>query len=1389
MIRNLWRLTIIVLSLSFAFATIDNAWQKLEQGEVQASLIAFKNSAENNDADAAFIYGMLLLEPSLKNYNPQKGRFWLERAADEGNAKAAYNLAYLYLFEWAELENAQAQLQFYLTKAQRAGIVEASLFKLAYSLDHSAVLGSMTAEESIVEIKNAYQLAQIPLTHYYMGLLYLYADQLQTDIPYDLNQAAEHLEAAFNGGVLKAAFALKELYQKQSEESVGNSKKQAFYEDFVDQHGYSLLYDGEREVGLISIFKERTAQSLITMIERLQLLAESDGEAAQLLGMLYLKEIIPVSIATFSAIPSQRLAEVTAVAKSYFLKAFELGELSAAINLYYISDDASTIIPYLEQAADADNIQALRILSEIADSEIKDDYLLKAASLGDLDAMIKVADFYERGYINGKSDRRAAINWYQKIITQYPDDPRAYYQMAITLNSQFPLQPQLDEIHTYFEQAVALAPQNFEYLARFAQFYNEGYRGYDSPDKSLALYEQIIHFDSNEVGVDNALLLKALLLKNGKSGADGNVNKDEQAANALFTQILQKYPNDSPVLYELADSYHYGKGVPVDEERAITLYTASEYFKANLPLGELLLKSADLETREKGFHYLVEATKFKGQRDAAITLMLPFKETSIAVNKWLISEAVEPDFRNQFDAKALALDACQPEEKGYCYARSLLLLLSKSDPKRGLSGLIALAEQNDERAIKALIEYYKEQYDFQNAAQWSSSLATLTQKDIDRFSAADLCFSIGEYDQSLAWYQQIEKPTEVMKYNQDRVLVEIENLEKLQIAAQKGEWEAAEQLYYIYDQNNNRTAAIALLTPFVENDISIDLTLDPNISVETRMENARLAEQKRRVMELLIRQLDASKDEDNIQRATQYYLQLARVGDESAYSRLYDRYTEGVDQTIKRSDLERWMVEYSILKENPNHYYLEVMKEFDAAFANQHSDDREIKMSSLQQLARSYDIGYGIRKDPAELVAVLKVLAEQGDSEAAHTLGEYYRTGKIEGRFYPDILTQDWAKSAYYYALDSRNTSDNEDEAMTDSTEKLIFYKEVVVPAEKGDLLASYQLAKTYLESDDFHDNYDLHRRGISLLESAANSNIADAQYTLAQYYGDRLKDRYHQRIWLEKAVMNHSAAAKLTLAKLLIAHMSANDLSYNLGAITPFSEQIAEREAAIISIVTMLEAAGESLPEANVVLIDFYLTIGQWHKAELHLATLPSAEQIDLYPKLGAAYERGGEDRDSDFKKAHNAYQKAYDNGDLLYGLKKAWLYFIGDQQLPQDKGQGLIELEAVFEQILLQGDLYLQDDVIYTSQKLIREGVESRKVGLKWLEKLLLSHNLYAAAVLSDIYKQERNYGESYFYARIGDAWRADKIAPYLQEGEQEVLDQRAEKLLEEIALGQRY
>lgn len=165
--RSALALSLLCFS-SAAMADVDKAWDAFDRADVATSFAEFKVSAENHEKDAAFIYGSLLLNRSFSEHHQKQGRAWLQKAADQGDARAAYNLAYDIFQEikdssWNDDHSHETsvlsmQLQQYMHIALDANLPEAYSFMIEQGYFHQKILGIQDFKEIARYIQKAHEM-------------------------------------------------------------------------------------------------------------------------------------------------------------------------------------------------------------------------------------------------------------------------------------------------------------------------------------------------------------------------------------------------------------------------------------------------------------------------------------------------------------------------------------------------------------------------------------------------------------------------------------------------------------------------------------------------------------------------------------------------------------------------------------------------------------------------------------------------------------------------------------------------------------------------------------------------------------------------------------------------------------------------------------------------------------------------------------------------------------------------------------------------------------------------------------------------------------------------------------------------------------------------------
>ena len=777
--RSALALSLLCFS-SAAMADVDKAWDAFDQANLSESFAEFKVSAENHEKDAAFIYGSLLLNRSFSEHHQKQGRAWLQKAADEGDARAAYNLAYDIFQEikdssWNDDHSHETsvlsmQLQQYMHIALDANLPEAYSFMIEQGYFHQKILGIQDFKEIARYIQKAHEIQPTSQTYFNLGVVALQGPQLSDDLPYEPYKAAEYFEKAYQKGANNAVYILRDLYDGDYEGFAKNKKKyndysKIYYENFAELNHNNVLFESQE----ISPLKVRLDQTEEQVLSNLKKQSEHNSDAARILG-------------AFSKDKDN--------AREYFQKAIDLGDENAVIALYYSSNDLYSYddqqLNDIKQLADSGNLDANILLSDILYGEEALPYLTVAADLGHADSMLKLGQYYGNEASYDPTAMKKALARYNQLIEQFPKNHQAYAEKAWLLYKDVNYRERTwPEILAGFEQAVALSPNDTDILMRFAYIYNDDH-SHNDHQKALALYEQVAQLSNDPLLVNTARLYQAQLLKYGK----GNVIKDEVAANALYAQSIEEFPEDPEASYELADSYHYGKGIEKDIDQAIQLYRITTLTDAQLPLGLLLAKSPDETLQSEGLSLITNIASYQKTDAEVEPLFFSFKDLSPALQDWLLKVAIEDPYRLSFDAVAVNKYGCDADIIALCVNHARWMMIHNKDIETAVQMLNEAASKGDSRAIQLLLEHNRLQGNESAREALLLQLVKAKPSDENYQAIAEWYLLRLDYDEAEKWYQKIQALSTQADYDLARIQDEREYLNDMIVQAQTKDPEA-----------------------------------------------------------------------------------------------------------------------------------------------------------------------------------------------------------------------------------------------------------------------------------------------------------------------------------------------------------------------------------------------------------------------------------------------------------------------------------------------------------------------------------------------------------------------------------------------------------------------
>lgn len=1304
----------IALSLlccsSIVWADVEKAWDAFDHADLTTSFAEFRTSAENGEQDAAFIYGSFLLNASFSEYDQIKGRQWLKQAADAGDAKSAYNLAYN-LFKslsnsyWdSDIVKDSATVeafQTYLQMALDANLPEAYEFMINNGANHQELFGIEDSKELVDLIATAHKIKPTAMTNYYMGVMALQGHTIFSEIPYEPHQAAQYLEEAYQRGAKSSVYLLRDLYHGDYEGFPANKAKYNEYAKIYYEHFSEInepVYTHIRDISPLMLRSQTVADDVV---EKLKAQAKTDASAARIMGAL---------------------SHDPKIAKQYLQKAIDLGDQSAAIAMYYLDEgwyaDKTAVIDQIIPLAESGDLDANIFLSQKLYGSDAIPYLSRAAEMGDFVSMVNLARYHGDNAAYNKASLKDALDWYNRLMVQFPKDGTAYREKAWLLYNDLGYRDQvMSNILTDLNHAIELNSEDTKALIYLANIYQWDAQQGDAK-QALKLYQAIIALNHDDIETDQARLQLAMMLKYG----EGSVAKDEKTANVLLKEIIEKYPEDYQATYELADSYHHGKGIDQDLDKAIELYRLTTNMNAHIPLGMLLVQSGDETLQAEGLDLIISVADSQKVEPDTVALLLSLKDQSPLVQEWLYKLVTVEPYRVNFDALAEIQQSCEAGNTLACVNHARWLLEKNVDPDQAFQRLNHAADSGDVNAVRALLEHAKTQHDYTAQKLLTEKLVALEPNDVNYQQMAEFYFFQLEYDLAAQFYQKMTYLNDRAEYDQSRIADERKYLEELMTRAEQKDDDAVRTLFYMYQNNKRPDLAIETIEKW--GDLNDEATLNEWINL-----------------------LDQSAEPRNIHKATQQLAKNVLIEQTSDFAALYQRYTEARDRDISREQMLDWIAQYAMINAEDAKVYLESMKGFDALLQKVRSDHPDVRKDALSELDYAYEMGVGTQRSTDQHFEILEQLAELKDESAAYQLAEAYRIGKD--------VPLNWNKAVHYYKMLPQ-------EGYYSALENIDFYQDVVAPAQKGDMNAVFKLGKYYLEDYAYSDQPKIRAEGYQLVLKAAAQGVADAQYFLSLSYSYAGLTNFQRNAWLQKAADNGHAEAQQMLAQYLEIE-------------TPLSE------AQVQEIIHLYSAAAKTLPEAQLNLLRFYYGQNMIAKGHEILAALPDEVRILQYVNIARWYEYSNGALPRSNQKAIEFYQKAYDSGHLKAGINMLSLY-LNDPFEPK-KEEGMALLVDILNQAMDSDDIYALDDVIMTVNSAMKgiDGFDQtpamEKFGLDWAEKILAKGNVYAGAVLSDYYQEKGDVAKAYFYLKLIDSWAVDELIEQMSAEEIEAQNQAVE------------
>ncbi|GGZ99340.1 hypothetical protein DC083_09110 [Ignatzschineria ureiclastica] len=1098
-------LSLIFTNASLTFADINKGLDAYLDNRLETSYQEFLQSANAGDSNAAYIVGMMLLTGELGTADPEAGQSWLITAMNQGSAPAAYNLALYYLN--GTFKGDYTDFKAALDRAKSLQYADAFLIELTHPDQlESRYQRMLTLPEVIARVKELYAIDPSDKHQLLLGFLTLgtFINEPE-EIAYslftteDITQSINDLVALYHQGYQIAAMPLTEFYSADISKQIGLDPsliadiESPSPEDLFFQ---MLEYQSELLSSPAPIFQSLGPEKITHILTTLRKAADQSGEASYRLAQIFQNGV-------FTGKKDDDKAN------EWFEKAIQLGDFRGMQSLIdhnrYNPEGLQRVIPYLLTAAEQNDPVSLGLLAkfyardlyyaeEIPEDFAKaQDYLIKAATLGDFPSLTKLINLYagiEYGYdYNIKEDLPKALEWAKRSITLNPSNPEAYFKI-IRLWQDNDLLTQNYNLYEYYIQTLLQIAPLLPQTARAAAYFYELEGEKQNFTEALQYYDQALQ-DPEDEDYDDTLFLKARLLKkiaiasnklsdnrlsdtalsdtapSGQPQADLENDANAIAALQILLQLSARYEDVPKIAFELAEIYHYGIGTAINLDKAIEFYRNAGS-RAEKPLGLLLLSQDSLESQNEGSLYLTHSLMLKEDADIHTALFAHPDLTNVQM--WLYDIYQRQSLPESIEAFTLieAGDQAKIPQQQLNYAK----ILKSIEPEKANEMLDKLVADNYEPAIREKLSQYSffEDNTRQERIKLEKQLIAVAtdnreayQRDLiddyhkmQDFQAAKAILQASEIDED-AW---------VRTQNEEGLAL----LAALEKGVQANDSEAIISLAEIYEAQQEETKATALLESAIQ-----------------KGDTAAIIYQADRL-------LKSGRPED-LQKAKSLYLSAGEEQAPEVDEKLYQLYTQYPQSPLTEIEITQW------LKANVTHYpnaqhFLDEITQFQQNLAIVNDPDRfnlldqKAQIHHLKSLATAYDKGKGTPINPSSMQTYYEQAAMLGDGASAAELGYLF-------------ADTDLALAAHWFQISRHNNYYAGD--------RVLKQWEALQAAEQGDIEAQHHYFKEYtLQNRSYLE-------GNNELKALIRAGSIDANVTLAErlLYYPAFQDYYAQAISL----------------------------------------------------------------------------------------------------------------------------------------------------------------------------------------------------------------------------------------------------------------------------------
>lgn len=1157
------------LALSnYAMADRQKALDSFVTGDRTAAYTLFLAESEQ-DHIAAFIVAMMKFEGIGTDQDIEGAEKLLVKAAAQNNPLALYNLGYLRSQRILPSGEHDPLGMTSLTQAAMLGQPEASIILMRIFSESKSYFAELYEPELIKNIVQNLEKSFAEgenIAGFALGVYWIMADDFGVDKT-SYRKAAKYLEDSYQKGLLLSALALASIYKEGGYGLAENYTKARQYERVIEKNFEivfqadqffpqlltieDVLSSDDRAKLVLTLEKEANLGSVPAMIQMYQRYQKGKGvDKNEQKAQAYLDQLM-----------------ISDSAEGYFFVGSTLQDLKQSQEAQY----------YMRLAARKDFLPAIRWLADASHYEWEDKkgkeqvqkYERQGAELGD-DRMISLVlqrlmeEFRYAGWGDGRPEGVIAKDmqvWVQKLSEQPNITLNAALLLAgIYANGQYGFQDYVKS-YEYYLKANQLDPLGERSLLALADMYRQGLGTEIDLHKAAQLYVQLVNQSNHWQALSELVYLNQIT----KGFED---YPDIQQAFKIDTELTKE--NGMLVIQDyLLDQLEEPVTKNIDRASERFAYLLGDRYQAkyekakadNASEQELnALKNKALAFYENAWEHSEQGTLAYAQ--ASLTLS-DNKATTIALLKRLKSLSSRSDWYDLSDVRQDTL--LNSEERAEALALIVSLIQDSPDLQAWMGEFVAIEDPEAQKILQKLSDdgqmfatYYLGLYAL--AADKKDLGAEYLQKAangkylpaINKLAAQAI--DQGNIAKGIEWYEKAaELKSDEALYQLAELYRERKNFKNLsdqeRYQTMIGYYEQLSDPDYRWAKSNLRDTKEALAKI---NAMEAGLkNNDPKALYDKYFSERRNSDDdlNPQALSYLIKSADLGYEDamkqyfdlyrenqnmtaDELERFNRYHIGFAENGSDWDVRRLADRFLQGDRIPVDR-DRARQLYEKA-LKNDPDSsasYDLGAMNQFDKNY----SAAQRGTPSGMLNLARAYENGQGIQKDPVQAYEWMKKAAEANNGDAAFYYGVYHQ----DGVFAADgtvIVEPNWATAMQWYA----KASSRFDKAIQWRKEE---YETTYLPATQGDSDAMLKMGKkawSSYQSKKYQYHLDEAKQWYEKSIQAGNSQ---GYLAMLETLPKDEQPKYIQSILQAKG----DDQFKLNLSEILLRQKGLSDQNYQL--------------------------------------------------------------------------------------------------------------------------------------------------------------------------------------------------------------------------------------------------